>query len=122
LTYFRELRKVELQLPRILIPRTTVNKGKNKASTFCEMVLRILTATHGNAGARRSNATRGAISDEVRGVGISSGLVAFSAVISRHREASEEDVGVVALGMLAQPISEKASRTNFGELTFQALG
>jgi hypothetical protein len=105
-------------LRRIHFLRTRVNKGKNKASTFCEMVLGILTATHGNAGARRSNATRGAISDEVRGVGISSVLVAYSAVISRHREASEEDVGVVALGMLAQPISEKALRTNFGELPF----
>jgi hypothetical protein len=70
------------------------------------VVPRILTAAHGNAEERSPNASRGEIHEEIRGVGISSVLVGFGAVISRHREASEEDVGMVALRMFAQPISE----------------
>lgn len=67
-------------------------------------MLQILTA-HRSAEERRTNASPGEIPKEVRGGGISPVFVGFGAVVSRRREASEEEVGLVALKMLAQPIS-----------------
>ena len=55
------------------------------------------------------------------GGGISSVDIAFGAVNSRHREAREEDVGVVALRMLAQLaqlIAENSVQAKFAENPF----
>ena len=59
------------------------------------MILLIITLAPGN-GWERPNASRGAISDEVLGGGISSVDIASGADINRRCQASKEDVGLVA--------------------------
>src|SRR5215207_1117199 len=91
--------KAEVQLRRPPLLRTWVNKGKKKGQD-CYLLLGGATYTFGGTwerlGEERPNATRGAISDEVLGGGISSVDIVFGAVINRCRQASEEDVGLVA--------------------------
>jgi hypothetical protein len=88
-------------------------------------VLHILTVAHGNAEERRPNASRGELHEVICDGGISSVDIAFGAVNSRHREAREEDVGVVALRMLAQLaqlIAENSVQAKFAENPFHIPG
>ena len=77
-----------------------MNELRNKASI--EVSVRILTEACRSGEERKPIARCGAISEEVRGGGISPVYIAFGVVVSGHREASSEDVGVVALRADAQ--------------------
>jgi hypothetical protein len=62
---------------------------------------------------RKSNAGCGAIAEEVWGGVIGPVHIAFGVVIDRHREASGEDVGVVALRKDSQLTSEDSPSSRY---------
>jgi hypothetical protein len=76
----------------------TNKRAQNRAS--CEMAVRILAVACRSGEESKPNAGCEAISEAVRGGGIGPVHSAFSVVADRHREASPEDVGVVALSVL----------------------